>query len=131
VLLVASSSFCSAIPQNRGTLLTGPGGAGWECVLLEQVSTYRSDRIAFSTGPSPQAIQKWLRKVGRFDKDAFEPSTALYDSWRQWCEQTHESRPFGIQRFSNALRGVLVRRRNRHSGRGFCGYRLRQSGGSG
>ena len=103
--------------------------------MLETVSTakrpeYRSDTLA-QNGPSAKAIQRWMKASGRLDANAWERGVDLYDSWREWCEATHESRAFGPPLFCAALRGILVRRRKHYAGRGFAGFRLKKSGGGG
>jgi hypothetical protein len=124
-------SLASASSHKNGGRLLNPARrrAGPECVHVGS----RLDRLPLGQvapqGPSPKAVQKWMRTAGRLDADAFEASRDLYRSWYAWCEQTRISRPFGPQMFHRALRGILVQRRSRHVGRGFAGFRLKSGGG--
>ena len=86
---------------------------------------FGSDRVA-DKGPPAKAIQRWMRACGRIDPTAFESNRDLYGSWVRWCESTEESRPCGVQLFSAALRGILVKRRKHHAGRGFVGFRTQK-----
>ena len=117
-------------PKNGGRLEPGPQKDRPRCAMLGTDSSterqvYRSDRRAH-TGPLPKLVQRWMRSAGRFDAGAFERTEDLYGSWVKWCQDTRLSRPFGRQLFTQALSGILVKRRSRFVGRGFAGYQLRR-----
>jgi hypothetical protein len=78
--------------------------------------------------PLTASINKWMRSAGVRDRDAWEPTVALYRSWQNWC-RANDHRPHGPPRFAMALGRLLNVQRRKHGGRGFRGFRLHGGGG--
>lgn len=74
---------------------------------------------------SENSIANWLEECCEVDLVAWEPSKALYASWREWAEENGE-RPGTAKAFAQALEANGATPERKTSARGFRGFRLGQ-----
>jgi putative DNA primase/helicase len=102
------------------------GCLAWQAQGLRPPEAVRSATSAYLE--AEDALAAWIEDAGESDPDAWEPTQALYRSWKGWADRAGEH-PGTLRKFSQRLedRGEafgIRKERNAPGHRGFVGLRV-------
>jgi putative DNA primase/helicase len=123
-------------PAERDKLLTQKLEAEWPgimqwcidgCLEWQRTGLNPPKAVTVATKSylaSEDNLGNWLQDCCTPSADAWEPSAAMFASWKRWCDE-HGEKAGAAKSFAQAMEGAGAMPKRRKDGRGFEGYQLK------